>query len=190
MRQNGSSMTTSGPTLDAQIRQDRGFFLFNAVVSAAALAILAWLLIFRDAGDAGGLDLRFMPAVNAGLNATAAVLLTAGWLAIRAQKVALHKRLMVGSFAASTFFLVGYLAYHYVHGDTRYQGDHRGLYLGILFSHVVLSIPIVPMALSAFYFAWKRRFAAHKKVTRILAPIWLYVSVTGVVVYFFLRGAS
>ncbi|MCB9614776.1 MAG: DUF420 domain-containing protein [Sandaracinus sp.] len=183
-------MTTSGPTLDDQIRQDRGFFLFNAVVSAAALAILAWLLIFRDAGEAGGLDLRFMPAVNASLNGAAAVLLTAGWIAIRAKKVALHKRLMVASFAASTFFLVGYLAYHFVHGDTRYVGEYRGLYLGILFSHIVLSIPIVPMALSAFYFAWKQRFAAHRKVTRILAPIWVYVSVTGVLVYFFLRGAA
>jgi putative membrane protein len=182
-------MSTADPSLDA-VRQDRGFFVFNAVVSAAALALLSWLLVFRDTDESGALDLRFMPAVNAGLNATAAVLLVAGWLAIRAKKIGLHKRLMVGAFAASTFFLVGYLAYHYVHGDTRYEGEHRGLYLTILFSHVVLSIPVVPMALSAFYFAWKQRFATHKKITRILAPIWTYVSVTGVLVYFFLRSAS
>lgn len=175
--------------LDPQVRQDRNFFVFNAVVSVAALSVLAWLLVFR-AGESADLDLRFMPAVNAALNATAAVLLTAGWIAIRAEKVALHKRLMVGSFVASTVFLVGYLAYHYVHGDTRYEGEHRALYLTLLASHVLLSIPVVPMALSAFYFAWKQRFAAHKRVTRILAPVWIYVSVTGVAVYFFLRGAG
>ena len=66
----------------------------------------------------------------------------------------------------------------------------RTVYFVVLISHVVLSMAVVPMALSAFYFAWKKRFATHKKVTRLLAPIWLYVSVTGVVIYFMLRSAS
>jgi putative membrane protein len=96
---------------------------------------------------------------------------------------------MVSAFAASALFLVCYLAYHYVHGDTRYVGDWRALYLVILASHVLLSIPVVPMALVAFYFAWRKEFVRHRKVTRWLAPIWVYVSVTGVVVYFMLRGS-
>ncbi|MBX3252235.1 MAG: DUF420 domain-containing protein [Myxococcales bacterium] len=182
-------MSTADP-VDARAREDRTFFLFNAVVSMAALALLAWLLLLRRGGDGSELDLRFMPSVNAILNGTAATLLTAGWVAIRRGHQGLHKRLMVGAFVASTLFLVGYLAYHYVHGDTRYVGEHRGVYLFVLFSHIVLSIPVVPLALSAFYFAWRRRFSAHKKITRVLAPMWLYVSVTGVVVYFFLRGAA
>ncbi len=169
---------------------DKGFFIFNAVVSVAALSFLGWLLLIHRGSDGMSLDLRFMPAVNAGFNGAAAVMLGAGWWAIRQKKVELHKRLMVASFVASSLFLVGYVAYHFVHGDTRYVGDYRGLYLFILASHVLLSMPIVPMALAAFYFAWKQRFEAHRKVTRILAPMWMYVSVTGVVVYFFLRGIA
>lgn len=168
---------------------DRSFFVFNAVVSAAALAFLAWLLLLNP-GMGGGIDLSFMPAVNAGLNAMAAAFLVAGWVAIKQGRRALHKRLMVSAFASSAIFLVGYVVYHYVHGDTRYEGAGvlRYVYFTVLISHVVLSMAIVPMALSAFYFAWKRRFPSHTKVTRILLPIWLYVSLTGVLIYFLLRN--
>ncbi len=170
---------------------DRAFFVFNAVVSTAALSLLAYLLLIRR-GDAGsGLDLRFMPAVNAALNATAAALLAAGWAAIRRGRPDLHKYLVVGAFAASSLFLVGYLAYHYVHGDTKYQGTGamRLVYFGVLVSHILLSIVVVPGALAAFWFAARRQFATHKRVTRWLMPIWLYVSVTGVAIFFMLRGS-
>lgn len=170
---------------------DRSFFVFNAVVSTAALSLLAYLLLVRR-GDAGsGLDLRFMPAVNAVLNATAATLLAAAWVAIRRRKPDLHKYLVVGAFAASSLFLVGYLAYHYVHGDTRYQGagPMRLVYFGVLISHVLLSIVVVPGALAAFWFAARRQFARHTRITRWLMPIWLYVSVTGVVIFLMLRGS-
>jgi putative membrane protein len=98
---------------------------------------------------------------------------------------------MLSAFASSSFFLVGYLAYHYVHGDSRYpeHGGMRAAYLVLLASHVILSLPVVPMCLAAFYLAFKRRFATHKKITKVLFPIWLYVSVTGVLVFFMLRGA-
>ena len=164
---------------------DRRFFVFNAIVSAVALSILAWLLLLRES-EGSRADLAFMPAVNAALNGTSAVLLSAGWVAIKRRRPDVHKYFMVAAFAASSLFLVGYLAYHYVHGDTHYEGAHRTLYLLVLASHVLLSMGVVPMALSAFYFAYKRRFVTHKKVTRILLPAWLYVSVTGVVIYFML----
>jgi putative membrane protein len=170
---------------------DRAFFVFNAVVSTAALGLLAYLLLIRR-GDAGsGLDLRFMPAVNAGLNATAAALLAAGWVAVRRGRPDLHKYLVVSAFTASAIFLVGYLAYHYVHGDTRYQGAGalRTIYFGVLISHVILSMFVVPGALAAFWFAARRQFQRHKRITRWLMPIWLYVSVTGVVIFFMLRGS-
>lgn len=169
---------------------DRTFFAFTGVVSAAALAFLAYLLLIRR-GGAGGWDLRFLPAVNASLNALAASLLVAGWIAIRRGARRVHQYLMVAAFAASALFLVCYLAYHYVHGDTRYggTGGMRMAYLGILASHVLLSMAVVPLALVAFYFAYLKRFTSHKRVTRVLAPIWVYVSITGVVIYFMLRGS-
>jgi putative membrane protein len=171
---------------------DRAFFLFNAVVSTAALSLLAWLLLLRKGDASSGLDLRFMPAVNAGLNATAATLLAAGWVAIRRKKPDLHKYLVVSAFVASSLFLVGYLAYHYVHGDTRYQGQGamRLVYFAILISHILLSVVVVPGALAAFWFAARRQFARHRRVTRWLMPIWLYVSVTGVAIFFMLRGSA
>lgn len=169
---------------------DRGFYILNAALSAAALAFLAYLLLVRQA-DGIGADLSFMPAVNACFNAAAAVLLVLAVIAIKKKQVARHQALMISAFAASSLFLVGYLAYHYVHGDTKYPGTGgmRAVYLLVLASHVILSLPVVPMCLAAFYFAFRRRFATHKKITKILFPIWLYVSVTGVVVFLMLRGA-
>lgn len=171
---------------------DRSFFIFNALVSAAALAFLAWLLLLHGGISRGGVDLSFMPAVNAGFNALSASLLVAGYVAIRRGARAVHQRLMVSAFASSALFLVGYVAYHYVHGDTKFVGTGpiRSLYFIVLISHVLLSMGVVPMALAAFYFAFKKRFAAHKKVTRVLLPVWLYVSVTGVAIYFLLKSHS
>ncbi len=171
--------------------QDRAFFAFNAVVSAGALAFIAYILMIRQAGASSGLDLRFLPAVNACLNAVSASLLCAGWVAVKRRALTVHKYCMVSAFAASSLFLVCYLTYHYVHGDTRFPGVGavRALYLVILASHVLLSMAVVPLALTAFYFAYRREFDRHTRVTRVALPIWLYVSVTGVVIYLMLRGA-
>jgi putative membrane protein len=112
-------MTTAAPAAPS----DRTFFIFNAVVSVAALALLSWLLLFRHgAGSEGEVSLRFLPPLNACLNATAAALLVAGRLAIARKRVELHRYLMVGAFVASSMFLVGYLTYHAMHGDTRFGG--------------------------------------------------------------------
>lgn len=170
-------------------RQDRLFYAFTAVLSVVALSFIGYILMVHR--GASGAELSFLPAVNAGLNATAATLLTAGWVAIRRKQTVLHRYLMLGAFTASSVFLVGYLTYHYVHGDTRYPvgAPLRGAYLAMLASHVILSIPVVPMALVALYFAAQKRFERHRRVTRWLAPIWLYVSVTGVLVFAMLRHA-
>ncbi len=182
-------MSAGTPTVPA--RGDRAFYLFTALASAGALGLIAWLLVFRK-GAAGGPDLSFMPAVNAGLNATSSVLLAWGWLAIRRNARETHRRLMVSAFAVSGLFLVGYLSYHYVHGDTRYPPDAplRALYLVILATHVLLSMGILPGALLAFWFASRGRFDRHTRVTKILLPAWLYVSVTGVVIFAMLRAAT
>jgi putative membrane protein len=170
---------------------DRRFFIFNAIVSVAALSFLSWLLLINTGASAGQWDLRFMPAVNASLNALAFVLLGAGVVAIKSGRRRVHGYLMSSAFATSAIFLVCYVAYHFAHGHTKYGGEGalKAIYLLILFSHIVLSTVIVPMALTAFYFAARGQYARHKKVTRVLAPIWMYVSVTGVAIFFLLRGA-
>lgn len=173
----------------ASSSNDRAFLAFNAVLSTGALAFLGWLLLVHEGGGASA-DLSFLPAVNAGLNSTAAALLTAGWIAVRRGHVRAHRYLMVSAFAASALFLVSYIVYHYAHGDTRYTGAGplRVVYFVVLVTHVLLSMAVVPMALSAFWLAYRRRFDSHKKVTRLLTPIWLYVSVTGVVIFAMLRA--
>ena len=168
---------------------DRRFFYFNALLSVAALSFLSYILLIRKA-DAGRADLRFLPAVNASLNATAAAFLCAGYLAIRRGARRLHQYCMVCAFAASALFFLCYVAYHYVHGDTKYAGPFRAPYLFVLATHVLLSIAVVPMSLTALYFAAQRAWSAHRKVARVLLPIWLYVSVTGVAIFFLLRAAA
>lgn len=172
--------------------EDRAFWGANLLVSGAALGVLAWILVIRRGSADAGLDLRFLPAVNAALNAISATFLIAGWTAIRRRAVRTHRACMVAAFSASTLFLASYLAYHWVHGDTRFVGPPlaRTLYLVILASHVILSAFVVPLALAAFWFAFRRRFATHRRITRWALPIWLYVSVTGVVIFFFLRTST
>ncbi len=172
-------------------RDDRPFWIVNGVLSVVALSVVAYLLLIRH-GSGDRDSLAFMPAVNAFFNGSAAVLLVLAVRAIKNKQVTRHQALMISAFASSSFFLVGYLAYHYVHGDTPYRGTGpvRTAYLVMLASHVILSLPVVPMCLAAFYFAFRGRFITHKKITKILFPIWLYVSVTGVLVFFVLRSSN
>jgi putative membrane protein len=171
-------------------RSDRLFYVFNAVLSSAALAFIAFIL-FRKTGNTGP-DLRFMPAVNACFNALSAACLILGYVAIRKRRVSLHRLCMVAAFACSSLFLVGYLAYHSVHGDTKFTGvgPLRAFYFFVLISHIILSISVVPLALTSFYLAFTRSFARHRRLNRVFLPIWLYVSMTGVLLFFLLRGHS
>jgi len=180
------------PPRQVVIPSDRVFYILNAILSAGALSFLAYILLIHRGSGTAGLNLRFLPAVNASLNATSAVLLTAGYFLIRRRAVRLHRYCMVAAFITSSLFLVCYLLYHSVHGDTRYQGTGpiRVVYFVILGSHVLLSMTIVPLALSSLYFATKRTFAKHKRISRWTLPIWLYVSVTGVLVFWMLRGST
>jgi uncharacterized membrane protein YozB (DUF420 family)/serine/threonine protein kinase len=171
---------------------DGVFYVVNAVVSALALAFLGWLLVLRSGGAEIGVDVSFLPAVNATLNGLSATLLVVGYRAIRAKNPGLHKRAMMSAFVASALFLVTYVVYHYVHGDTKFVGTGalRGVYFFVLISHVLLSMAVVPLALTAFYFAFKKRFVSHRKVTRYALPIWLYVSVTGVLIFALLKASG
>lgn len=178
-------------TASVRAASDRRFYVFNALLSVGALSFLTYILVIRHGSGGSASQLDFLPAVNASLNATAALLLCAGYVAIRNRAQRLHKYLMVSTFGASSLFLVSYLTYHFAHGDTKYPigAPFRTIYLLILGTHVLLSILIVPLSLTTLYFASQRAFARHRKIARVTLPLWLYVSVTGVVIFFMLRAA-
>ena len=128
------------------------------------------------------------PALNAVLNATSAVFLVAGFLAIRRRQIALHRKCMIAAVSASALFLVSYLARYASTGSQPYPGHgwDKAIYLVILFSHMVLAVVVLPMVLRALFLARRERFAEHRRIARVLWPMWIYVSLTGVAVYLFL----
>lgn len=130
-----------------------------------------------------------LPALNAGLNGLAGIFLFLGWRAIKRQNRALHAKMMIGALISSALFLCSYLTYHFlVHGVTQYQeqGFLRGMYFFILMTHTPLAGIIVPFSLMAVWHAYKQNFSKHVKITRWLLPVWMYVSVTGVLIYLML----
>ena len=141
-----------------------------------------------DRYDRVMLDATLLPHVNASLNGLGAVLLVAGYFLIRQQKVAAHRACMVGAFVLSILFLVSYLTYHYQVGSVRFQGTGvvRTFYLTILASHSLLAAIVPFLAVITLWRALRERFEKHVKIARWTLPIWLYVSVTGVVVYWML----
>ncbi|MDF1665802.1 MAG: DUF420 domain-containing protein [Planctomycetota bacterium] len=134
------------------------------------------------------IDRAFLPAVNASLNSVAAVLLCAGWISIKARKEALHKVLMICATVVSALFLTSYLTHHSMFGSTRFtaEGWIRPVYLVILLTHTILAAVNLPMVITTIYRAAKGDLARHAKIARWTIFIWLYVSVTGVVVYLLL----
>jgi uncharacterized membrane protein YozB (DUF420 family) len=129
-----------------------------------------------------------LPALNATLNATSAVLLSMGWWLIRRGRIAQHRKVMIAAFCTSCAFLVSYLVYHAQVGSVRFtkQGPIRVVYFTILLTHTVLAAAIVPMVLITLSRGLKRQDARHYAIARWTMPLWLYVSVTGVVVYLML----
>ena len=129
-----------------------------------------------------------LPTLNAALNGTSAVLLALGYLFIRRKKVDLHKACMVSAFVISTLFLVSYLFYHYHAGSKPFPGEGwtRPVYFAILISHVMLATTTLPLAIVTLARGLRGRFEKHRRIARWALPIWLYVSVTGVVVYLML----
>jgi len=123
------------------------------------------------------------PTINTALNALSGVLLVAGLVAIRRGRRSLHGKLMAGAVSASFAFLVSYLVYHATKEHTLYEGEWKALYFPLLISHVVLAAVNLPMILRTLWFARKKDWERHKRAARWTYPIWLYVSVTGVVVY-------
>ena len=138
------------------------------------------------------MSIHDLPAVNATLNGLSAVFLTAGFIFIRRGNISAHRACMLSAFCTSAVFLACYLIFHTlkkIHGEglTPFPASPwRPWYLGILLSHTLLAIAILPLIFTSFWLAWKRNWKRHHQVSRFTFPLWLYVSVTGVVVYFML----
>ena len=148
-----------------------------------------WLIYIREpVKGEHSLDISFLPAVNAVLNSLSAVCLFLGYLAIKKDKREFHIKMMLSALLFSSLFFISYLTYHAFHGDTLYQGEGwiRSLYFFILISHILLSVVVLPMILTTVFFAANGDFTRHPKIARITLPLWLYVSVTGVIVYLML----
>ena len=159
-----------------------------SLISAVAVIFLFWLIYGVEAGD-GTQDWSFLPATNAFFNALSASCVVAGLVFIRKGCKRAHGLSMLLAFLASSLFLIGYIAHHTLHGDTRFltTGWLRPTYFFILITHVVLSIVVLPMVLTTFFFAASKRWSSHRTLARWTYPVWLYVSITGVIVYVFLR---
>src|SRR5258708_39911485 len=160
-------------------------------ISAAATLFLFWLIYIHPASDTASVRFAFLPAVNAVLNGLSATALLIGFTFIRARRIAAHRASMITAFGFSTLFLVSYILHHALHGDVRYpaQAALRSVYLPLLASHIVLAVITLPLVLVTFYFSLTGRFPQHRKIARWTFPLWLYVSVTGVITYVMLRLA-
>ena len=164
------------------------FAAVNAVITTAALGFLVWLVYFHDEPRDGSASTQ-LPALNAFFNAVAATLLFAGLRAIKRKQRELHQQLMLSALAASALFLVTYIYYHYGYGDTKFtgQGAIRPVYFFVLISHIGLSAIVFPAILTSVYLAATHRIAAHKKVARWTWAGWMYVSITGIVIWLMLH---
>lgn len=138
------------------------------------------------------MDVSTFPAINAALNATCAVLLVLGYTLIRQRAITAHTICMLAATAVSVLFLGFYLTYHYFHGATRFPGTGpvRALYFTILITHTILAAVNVPLVILTLTWALKGKFQKHIAIARVTLPIWLYVSVTGVIVYWMLYRIS
>ena len=132
--------------------------------------------------------ISYLPHINACLNGTSAVLLLSGYSFIRSGNVAAHRTCQVSALAVSLLFLASYLTYHFHHGATRFQGTGlaRPFYFTVLTSHTIRAMVIVPLVVLTFYRAFRGDFTRHRRIARITLPLWLYVSITGVIVYLML----
>jgi putative membrane protein len=160
-------------------------------VSVAATLFLFWLIYVHPADDAAGSRFAFLPSLNAVFNGLSAVALLIGFTFVKARRIAAHRAAMFTAFGFSTLFLIGYILHHKLHGDVLYPagGDFRTFYRCLLASHIILAIVALPMILTTFFFSLSGRIPMHRKIARWTFPIWLYVSVTGVITYVMLRLA-
>ena len=159
------------------------------LLSGTVFAFLFWLVYIKQAAGVHSQLIAHLPEVNAALNSLSTVFLVSGLIAILRRNYSLHMKLMFSALASSALFFVCYVIYHNAHGDTHFPGTGwiKPVYYTILISHIVLSGVAVPLILGSFYLSLSGKYALHKRLSKFTFPIWLYVSITGVVVFLMLK---
>lgn len=163
---------------------DKKFFILSIVVSVIVFAVVIILNIIPKP-DFVPAFVSHLPLLNAILNGTCSVLLIASLYFIKQKNIPVHKKINITAFFLSSAFLVSYILYHYFTEETPFPSDNplRPLYLVILLSHILLAALVLPFILISFYFGLNMKIPQHKKIVRWSYPIWLYVTITGVIVY-------
>ncbi len=158
-------------------------------LSAVVAAFLIWLIYFRERTVTPAWAAQ-LPLANAIFNSTSAIFLIFGYVNIRRRNPVVHKRFMLAATASSALFLLSYITYHYFHGDTKFPGEGwvRPVYFSILISHIGLSMVALPMIFATLWYSLTSQFQFHRRIARWTFPVWLYISVTGVLVYLILRA--
>jgi putative membrane protein len=172
--------------------RDRVALAIIGVLSLLIVGLVAALLLGHQPGRAWSAEVAALPTLNASLNAACAILLAIGWGAIRRRRIGLHRVCMLSAAVVSALFLVSYVTYHALAGSRPFggQGWIRAVYFPILVSHIVLAAAMVPFVLTTLYRALSGQFARHVVIARRTLPVWLYVSITGVLVYLLLYRLS
>jgi len=193
MSNSGPGQPGGGKSGDIQLidQRSKGELITGSAIATLSLVVVAgvaFVLLGSPTGIGSDTRASILPAFNALLNGTSAVLLTVGYICIRRNKVIAHKTCMATAFVVSSLFLVTYLIHHYRVGSVTFTGEGwlRGVYFSVLIPHVVLAALLVPLALTTVCHGLTSRFDKHVTIARWTLPIWLYVSVSGVLVYWML----
>jgi putative membrane protein len=167
-------------------------WLVSSFIGLIISTFLVWWIFFKTTGVINNDFVLFIPYLNCFFNTLTASLLLFGYYLIKKGERDKHRNVMISAAVSSFFFLIGYLIYHHYVGDTKFQGTGivRPIYFFILISHVLLSVIQIPCILVTFYFAFSGKWELHKKSARVTFPIWLYVSVTGVTIFCFIKYLS
>ena len=173
-------MTT---TINSNQKNNKGVFILIGTLSVVVPLLVS--LMYYFAKDYQGLDTSFLPRLNAFINSGTAICLLFGFVMIKKGKKELHRTFMVSAFVLSSLFLISYVIYHSTSESTHFGGEGliRYVYFILLISHIILAAVIVPFVLLTIYFGWSKQLEKHKKIAKWTFPMWLYVSVTGVIVY-------
>jgi len=160
------------------------------IASGLVLIFLFWLIYFRDGAQVIPFWVYQLPTINALFNSIATVFLILGFVAIKKRNFHRHMQLNLAAFVSSALFLISYVLYHNFVGHTTFPGEGiiRPIYFTILISHIILSVVIVPLILSSFFFAFAGKFQIHRKISKWTFPLWIYVSITGVAIFFILNA--
>lgn len=171
--------------VDLSEKTNNLYLIVISVLSVAIPVVVSLLIFIPQTGKLGDLDVSFLPHLNGVLNTATSIALIAGFVFIKQGNRRYHTTAMITAFALSALFLVSYVVYHFQAPPTKFGGEGvvRGIYFFILITHIILAAIVVPLVLLSIYFAASKQFTKHRKIVKWTFPIWLYVSVTGVVVY-------